>query len=304
MQIDLISLICCPYCKSELELVDLMETLHGIQAGRIVCLHCKKEYPIIDGIPVFIEEYSNPEIHMRDSLTNEHLYFDDEQWLSIVSKHHCIPLYERHCKSFVSRFSMDDVIVDIGIGYGWYWKPYLDYKLIGVDFSFESIRLARNFLGPSIELICADAANSVFRRECIDGLWSCQTLQHIQKYELLQHSLRQIYESLKPGGIFELRWLNYVQVINLLKRLLGKKYPREYQAGDLFLRRFRADELRDLVAEFFNPAKLEIRYEENLFCRELGLTHKNSLLAHIDAWLENKSIARLIARQLLVRAVK
>lgn len=304
MQIWLIKLLCCPYCKSELELVDGEETLNGVEAGHLLCLHCNKEFPIIDGIPVFIEKSDKPELEMRDSLAKEHLDLDNEQWLHIVSKHHCIPLYERHCKSFVSCFSKDDVIVDLGIGYGWYWKPYLeDYKLIGVDFSFESLRLARNYLGPSIELICANATNLVFRREYLDGIWSCQALQHIQSYELMQHSLYQIYESLKSGGIFELRWLNYASVIKWLKRLLGKEYPREFQSGDLFLRRFRADELRGLLAEFFDPRSIEIRYEENLF--HVGyLTHKNSLLAHIDAWLENKSIARLIARQLSLRVVK
>jgi hypothetical protein len=78
----------------------------------------------------------------------------------------------------------------------------------------------------------------------------------------------------------------------------------EFQGGDPFLRRLCADELRGVLADFFGSRSIEIRYEETLFCRELRLTYNNSLLARVDAWLESKSIARLIARQLLARAVK
>lgn len=48
---ELLDILACPACRGDVELKD----------GKIVCLSCKKKYPIRDGIPVMlIDEAESP----------------------------------------------------------------------------------------------------------------------------------------------------------------------------------------------------------------------------------------------------
>ena len=47
----LLEILACPVCKAEVKLVD----------DRLVCVQCKRRYPIRDGIPVMlVEEAEQP----------------------------------------------------------------------------------------------------------------------------------------------------------------------------------------------------------------------------------------------------
>ena len=51
MRHDLMEIIVCPLCKSELTLTVEKEVDGEIETGKLVCQGCSETYPIEDGIP-------------------------------------------------------------------------------------------------------------------------------------------------------------------------------------------------------------------------------------------------------------
>jgi uncharacterized protein YbaR (Trm112 family) len=51
MKKELVKLLCCPTCKSDLTLEVKKEEDGEIITGTFTCSHCKAIYPIKDGIP-------------------------------------------------------------------------------------------------------------------------------------------------------------------------------------------------------------------------------------------------------------
>jgi uncharacterized protein YbaR (Trm112 family) len=48
---DLLKVLACPVCKTDVELIDYKNGEHGLR-----CINCKRIYPIKDGIPVMLVE--------------------------------------------------------------------------------------------------------------------------------------------------------------------------------------------------------------------------------------------------------
>ncbi len=51
MKRDLVDILCCPTCKTDLELTVDTEKDGEILSGHFICVKCKTKYPIKDGIP-------------------------------------------------------------------------------------------------------------------------------------------------------------------------------------------------------------------------------------------------------------
>jgi len=51
MKRDLLDILACPLCKGDLELIAEKVEDDEIVSGKLVCIKCKTEYPIEDGIP-------------------------------------------------------------------------------------------------------------------------------------------------------------------------------------------------------------------------------------------------------------
>lgn len=56
MKKDMMDILCCPECKSSLKLTIDVEENDEIIKGKLKCTSCEKTYPIVDGIPNFIDE--------------------------------------------------------------------------------------------------------------------------------------------------------------------------------------------------------------------------------------------------------
>ncbi|MCP5102503.1 MAG: Trm112 family protein [bacterium] len=52
---DLLDILACPLCKTEVELLEYKKGKHGLK-----CAECKKIYPIKDGIPVMLVDEAVP----------------------------------------------------------------------------------------------------------------------------------------------------------------------------------------------------------------------------------------------------
>lgn len=51
MRADLMDILCCPLCRSDLRLAATREEAGEILTGSLTCTKCGTTYPIEDGIP-------------------------------------------------------------------------------------------------------------------------------------------------------------------------------------------------------------------------------------------------------------
>ncbi|MBS3749173.1 MAG: methytransferase partner Trm112 [Candidatus Thermoplasmatota archaeon] len=56
MKKEMMNILCCPTCKSSLQLQVNEEKNKEVISGSLKCVKCKKTYPITDGIPDFVTE--------------------------------------------------------------------------------------------------------------------------------------------------------------------------------------------------------------------------------------------------------
>ncbi len=56
MKEEMMDILCCPNCKSTLQLHIENEDNNEIISGNLYCSQCEKSYPITEGIPNFIDE--------------------------------------------------------------------------------------------------------------------------------------------------------------------------------------------------------------------------------------------------------
>jgi len=51
-----LEILCCPNCKTNLELLENETINEKVKSGALKCEKCKKEYKILNYIPVFVEK--------------------------------------------------------------------------------------------------------------------------------------------------------------------------------------------------------------------------------------------------------
>lgn len=195
-------LLACPACGA-----DLRTGKDGYQ-----CAGCEKSYPVVDGIPVFVD------IEAQD-VTDE------------------IQVRDRVAEAFLKRFCPEDVVLDIGTGWGWHWMKTRG-KVVCVDFSLNSLKVAKQILGEreDVMLLCADAARLPMKKDSFAGAWSVQTYQHLMP-ELFEAAKGELHRVLGPGGYFEIRWLNDSLMLRLAYAVTLKKYLKERSDRDFYIRR-------------------------------------------------------------------
>jgi SAM-dependent methyltransferase len=93
-------------------------------------------------------------------------------------------------------------IVDIGCGTSEYLKWLADdcKKLVGVDISVEMLKLCREDLGKSIELVAADALHLPFKDGAFDISTTFQALHHFPN---LEKALKEMVRTSKHISIYE-----------------------------------------------------------------------------------------------------
>lgn len=56
MRKDLMNILACPVCKSDLTLTADLEAEDDVIEGKLNCQHCKVDYPITGSVPNFVIE--------------------------------------------------------------------------------------------------------------------------------------------------------------------------------------------------------------------------------------------------------
>ena len=288
----MLNLLCCPACHGDLR----------SHAEEILCTRCFAAYPVVDGIPVFIQgsTLQSNEYRLREDVSREWLGRPVRQILHKLGKHHHLRVMEHHAHAFAGWVG-DGCIVDLGAGWGWQWRSYRGpCPIVAVDFSLAACRLARlRFLrdNPFVHVVCADARSLPL--QTVSGIWSVQALQHFPP-EVLAVVLEECRRLARPGGLkAEIVNLHPVPFVRAIHTLLGRDYIVRGANRRFFLHRRTA---RELVA-IFEPIcdNIEVIYSELFFHPDLLLRWNWAYPVRLEKLIGSTRFARWLARQVHVR---
>jgi SAM-dependent methyltransferase len=169
--------LCCPKCK----------TILKQEASGLLCSRCKVSYPIIDGIPSFVDDDEFYEGRNAETIFHKgKSSFSTKRLRARFSKEG--RLYKRVCRN-------KGLVLDIGCGGGNTFFTTLG-PVVGVDISLESVKKARNIYQMAVR---ADITELPFVNQTFDYIVSANVLGHIpaeQKTKLFS----EMYRVLKKGG--------------------------------------------------------------------------------------------------------
>ncbi|VVB88599.1 Methyltransferase domain protein [uncultured archaeon] len=289
-------IICCPICKCELK----------IDGDELKWLSCFKKYQINDGILVLmaanVPTEQADELKLREELASKYKNYQPEEKLKILSQYHCLPVMLIRAKDFRTKFDSIHWLLDVGCGFGWYWRNTKGDKLILMDFALENLKSAQSFLKDEKQaiLIQADAANLPIKTQSVSGIWSVQVTQHFPD-SVMKSFLSEVNRVLKDRFLIEIYNLNPAKIHMIIYRLFGKNFHTKGKLGDMLLNRLSADELTVLWKDVKTNAKLEIGYSEMFFHPDFNLKPRFGSITIIENILTKVPwIAHTFARQIHV----
>lgn len=111
------------------------------------------------------------------------------------------PLRERYASALSERLPPGALVLELGCGPGVPVASTLsrDLEVVGVDLSWEMLRLARRN-APRAALLRADIASVAFRPHSFDGVAAFYSLIHVPR---VHHAtvLARVHHWLRPGGV-------------------------------------------------------------------------------------------------------
>jgi len=193
---DLLNYLCEPITKASLQLIDAVTDTDGhIQSGQLVSPSGKR-YPIINGIPRFVEFVPTKTVESFGDEWNHFNFIDFKvNWLS-----HTVLNTFGSVKAF-----KDKLIVDAGGGSGSQTKWFAEYGarhviMLDLSHSVDDV-VQRNLAGfKNVDVIQCSIDAPPLRDQCIDGIVYCHNvIQHTPSVEKTAHAL---YALTAPGGEF------------------------------------------------------------------------------------------------------
>jgi SAM-dependent methyltransferase len=135
----------------------------------------------------------------------------------------------------------EKLILDLGCAGGVECKWFVDqgYQVVGLDFSEELIKIAKNYC-PDAEFILSDMLMAEFPENHFSGIWANASLLHLNDREFLT-MLSKIYEWLKPDGI--------VQITLMVGNEKGYRKDVKKGWGDRYFNDFQIDDVKKIVTE-------------------------------------------------------
>lgn len=177
----------CPACRGVLQ-VETREQL--------TCCDCGSDYVVREEIPCFVPEdrfyegkFTAPTqdgVGQRTGISRKVKAFYD-RWSSTTVKH-------QFTREFLSRFSPETLILDIGCGGG--NEVLAPWRTVGIDLSFAGLRSAK---GIYQAVATADATSLPFADDTFDIINSWDVFGHVP-FEQKSAVLAEWKRVLKPGG--------------------------------------------------------------------------------------------------------
>ncbi len=158
-----------------------------------------------------------------------------------------LPLMVRHVAP-----RAEAVVLDAGCGTGRLTAALAGRcRLLAVDFSLSSlVRCRRKLdrLGLQATLVQGDLTHLPVADSALDGVASCQVLEHLPGAEMRRQAVSEIRRALRPGGSFTATAYHY----NWATRWFGGR--EGYHPGGIFYHRFTLEEYRELLGGDFELA--------------------------------------------------
>jgi len=179
MREKLLNFIVCPHCKSELLLNIEKKDNDHIMEGSLHCANCLSNYPIIEGIPILLEENL---IDEKNKITAERFGKEWEQFDFID--------IERYTQQFLDwiepiekSFFRDKIVFDAGCGKGRHLIASAQFhakEIIGVDLATGSVKSAfKNTKHlTNVHIIQGNLYHLPFKNNTFDYVYSIGVLHH------------------------------------------------------------------------------------------------------------------------------
>jgi ubiquinone/menaquinone biosynthesis C-methylase UbiE/uncharacterized protein YbaR (Trm112 family) len=232
----LANLLRCPACSARVEL----------QKDEVVCTDEGHRYPVVDGIPVFVDETLLADDPQYEE---QRAYFDTE-----------FRGYERYGlenwrTSYVERLRAAGLLgnaagplVDLGVGGSGYTvieAARAGQPAVGCDLSLEGLRVARRFavdegVAERTLWVCCSAERLPLAGESFGAALAIALLEHVPDDAAALHELRR---TLRPGGRAWVTVPHALRNISPLWRRANRRHDRKLG----HLRRYEAETLVDLA---------------------------------------------------------
>ena len=185
------------WCGVSEEILGILRCLHCqrrlvCEAEALVCLNCASRYPVVDGIPRFVEQQFYAGSFGFQWLKHNKTQLDNES-------------SRKSEKDFIlrTRFRPEELagklVLDVGCGMGRYAEVATKWgaTVVGVDLSRAVEAARRNLADRDAVILQADAFRLPFAAESFDYIYSLGVLHHTPDCEAAVKSLPRF---LKPGG--------------------------------------------------------------------------------------------------------
>ncbi len=209
MHEQLLALLCCPRCGSDLRLADAQAAAGQIRAGVLLCASCPARYPVRDGVPRFV-----PALADRDHFGVQWNLFAKTQLDSVSGR----PISHDRWRRFTGwdpRAVRGRTMLDVGCGAGRFAEVALSLgaRVVAVDYSLAVDACFEN-LGShaGLDVVQADVYHLPFRPETFDFVYCLGVLQHTPD---VRQAFLSLLRPLKRGGrlavdLYPKLWLNWL----------------------------------------------------------------------------------------------
>jgi SAM-dependent methyltransferase len=194
MKASVVQWLACPACAGGLTANSARDEGAEIVEGQLTCAGCRASYPVVNGIPRFVEDdaYVNSfsfewNVHQTTQLDSLNGRTDSEGRL-------------RHELGFPLEQLADKLVLDVGSGSGRFAEIALRYgaTVIGVDLSLAVEAAYRNIgRHPRMHILQADVFRLPLKREIFDVIYSIGVLHHTPD---CRKAFEQLPKHVKPGG--------------------------------------------------------------------------------------------------------
>lgn len=202
MKLELLPLLCSPCCRADLRFAALEDTPReggDIEEGRLACTSCRREYPIVAGIPRLAPEPEDPDvIKTRDAFAYEWLRYPGS-----LEEDERIFLEEAQIEPGALRGKR---VLDAGCGMGRYSLVALSLgaEVIALDLSESIIRLADKARSErKLHLVQGDLLRPPLKENLFDFAYSHGVLHHTSD---TKSAFSAVSRLVRPGGCLSV-WL-------------------------------------------------------------------------------------------------
>ena len=179
MKPSLLAYLACPSCRADLTVVH--DTMSGgeIVSGALRCTGCAQEFPIDDGLPVFVTTEGDPSVEQTtDGFARNWIHFNE---VIIAEERLNDDLFRDWIAPVDPAHFHDKAVLEVGCGMGRWLSVasrYAPRDLIGLDYSRAATAAHNNTrMLPHVHVVRADLFHMPFKR-VFDHIYSIGVIHH------------------------------------------------------------------------------------------------------------------------------